>query len=287
MKTTDTRRTLNKSAGAARRKRRTRFNRKISVATVAVLVILGCLVYYLHRPEINISEVEVSGTAVIKPALIERAVKDELAGKYFYLVPKSSYFFYPKEYILSELKSDFKRIENIEIKRRGFTGLVINVSERSERYLWCGVNFIAELVPEDECYFIDSGGYVFSGAPFYSGHLFLEFYGSLSNGDSANPVGGIVLPEDRFGKIISFKNAVAKLGLGVTKILTKNDGDYELYLLWGGRIFVNSKNDLDKNAEYLELALETDQLKKKIENERANLDYLDLRFDNKVFYKFK
>ncbi|MFA5841936.1 MAG: hypothetical protein WC835_03195 [Candidatus Paceibacterota bacterium] len=287
MKITDTRRTLSKSAGTARKKRQTEFNKKIAVAAAAIFVILGCVIYYLHRPEVNISKVEVNGAAVLKPALIENAILDELVGKYFYLVPKSSYFFYPKNLILSKLRDSFKRIENISLEHKGFTGLVVNISERRERYLWCGPDLILELEPGNECYFIDSGGYVFSGAPFYSGNLFLEFYGPLSSGDNASPVGGVVLPEDWFGKIISFRNALLSSGFEVIKILSKEDGDYELFLLGGGKILVSSKNDLDKNIEYLKPALLTEPLRTKLEIERGNLDYLDLRFGNKVFYRFK
>lgn len=287
MKNIATRRIVNKSVGLARKKRQTELNKKIAIVAIAVLVILGCLIYSLYRPEVNINEIKINGTSVLKPALVERAIEDELVGKYFYLVPKSSYFFYPKNLILSKLRDNFKRIENISIVHKGFTGLVVNLSERNERYLWCGSDFLAELVPENECYFIDSGGYVFSKAPFYSGNLFLEFYGTLSVGDNINPIAGLVLPEDRFEKIISFRSALTLLGFDVIKILTKDDGDYELSVLDGGRILVSSKNNLEKNIEYLKLALATEPLKTKLDMGRENLDYLDLRFGNKVFFKFK
>ncbi len=287
MKISRENRVIKKSPHLARKKRRLEIAKKIVVITVAILVILGSALYWLYRPEANINKVEVKGTVVLKPSLVEEVVNGEISGKYFYLVPKRSAFFYPKDSILRKLEESFKRIEKASVERSGLTGLTVTISERPERYLWCGRALLLERTPENICYFADSGGYVFSRAPFYSGYMFLEFYGPISAEDVVIPVGKVVLPEDKFNKVVAFRNGLIPLGFNATKILIKIDGDYELFMAEGGRILLSSKNDLEKSLKYLNLALGADPLKAKIEKNREMLDYLDLRFGNKVFFRFK
>lgn len=254
---------------------------------VIFLVLFRLSLYGLYRPAVSINKVDIKGTLVIKPVDIERVVLDELSGKYLSIFPKKSIFIYPRKALLQRLKSEFKRIENIDIYIEGFTGLLVNLSERPERYLWCGRDLEEEQTSLKYCFFADSGGYIFSKSPYYSGNIFLEFYGPLFSGENANPIGGAILSEDKFNKLISFENSLGKIGFTPIKILVKPDEDYEIYLFGGGKILATGKNDLDKNIGYLKLAIATDPLKSKIEQSRATLDYLDLRFGNKVFYRFK
>ena len=273
--------------GLARKKRRAIFLRKSAIAGVVFLVVFILIIYGLHRPGINFQKITVSGTIVLKQSTVEQTVRDNLDGKYFYLVPRSNALFFPKGKIEEELYDNYKRIRSLEIKREGLTELFIAVSERSERYLWCGRTVIFSRTPENDCYFIDSGGYLFSKAPFYSGNVYLEFYGPLATGENSNPAGGTVLSESDFEKIIWLVESLDKIGLMSGMILTKTDGDFEIYLKERGKIIVSGKNDFVKNIENLKTALATEPLVTKMEKERVALEYFDLRFGNNVYYRFR
>ena len=54
-----------------------------------------------------------------------------------------------------------------------------------------------------------------------------------------------------------------------------------------GEIRINIYNDLDTVWNDYLSAIGDNKLSYKLKNERDNLDYLDLRFPNKLFYKFK
>ncbi|MEK7614730.1 MAG: hypothetical protein AAB428_03635 [Patescibacteria group bacterium] len=287
MKITRSNSVIRKSPYMARKKYQTEFAKKATLFFLVLAVFLGLALYGLYRPEVRVRNISVSGTFVIKPDDIKKMAEGELSGEYFYLLPRRSIFIYPKEELENKLAENFKRIQGINIERTGFTEILINIRERSERYLWCGRDLIEERAPSDGCYFVDSGGYLFSKAPYYSGNLFLEFYGPLADGENNKPVGGTVLPEENFENLIRFGEDLALIHLLPQKILLKADGDYEIFLERGGRVMINSKNNLQKNIEYLKLALATNPLKTKMETARETLDYLDIRFGNKVFYKFR
>ena len=74
-----------------------------------------------------------------------------------------------------------------------------------------------------------------------------------------------------------------------TKVLSIYYDNYnDAYLkLKNGEIKVNTNNNLDLTWNDYISAIEDKDLKEKLKNEINNLEYLDLRFINKLFYKFK
>ena len=79
-------------------------------------------------------------------------------------------------------------------------------------------------------------------------------------------------------------------GLGATprKVSVMGDGDYSFILANGVAVLINQKQGLDALLGNLEVALETDQLAKEdLVGESSRLEYADIRFKNKVLYKFK
>ena len=68
-------------------------------------------------------------------------------------------------------------------------------------------------------------------------------------------------------------------------LLTKNDGDMELVLEGGSRILFSRSEDLRKALENLQALLSENVLGVPKEQLSLSLDYIDLRFGNKIFYK--
>ena len=63
-------------------------------------------------------------------------------------------------------------------------------------------------------------------------------------------------------------------------------GDYEIAIEGGGRIIVNPAKDLAVALENLRVLLTQSELSKNQDFPLA-LDYIDLRYGNKVFYKLR
>lgn len=83
------------------------------------------------------------------------------------------------------------------------------------------------------------------------------------------------------------KNEGAKYEkLKVMSVFYDNYGDVYLHLD-NGEIRLNIFNDLDTVWNDYLSAIGDAKLSYKLKNERDNLDYLDLRFPNKLFYRFK
>jgi len=71
------------------------------------------------------------------------------------------------------------------------------------------------------------------------------------------------------------------------------DGNVEVFLSAGNssavrpEIIFKSNSNFQNIAENLETALTADPLQSELKNKYSSLQYIDLRFGNKVYYKFK
>ena len=132
---------------------------------------------------------------------------------------------------------------------------------------------------KEECAFVDEKGFIFGPAPTFSGTIFPKFFDKRGQ---PSAIGKEMIPETEFQKLRSFKELLAKNDINVAKIILQDEAIYEVYSKEGWYILLNAKNEPNPSFNNLKLVLDT-QIKEK----RLKLEYIDLRFGKKVFYKLK
>lgn len=270
-----------------RKKREDRIIKIVAIifATIVFLILISALLLRINK--IVVSNVEVKGNMITKTEELKDFVMGELSGNYYYIFPKKSVFIYPQKTIEAKAYERFSRLYDVNVKTEDSNTVSISVKERRPEYLWCGTGMSNEENSAEDCYFLDNRGYIFSKAPHFSGYIYFKFYGPLANFDDSNPIKSFVLREDMFAKVLGFRDSLKNLSLGSYRILILNNGDFELYLNSGGKVMFNQTGDYEKLAKNLELALNTEPLLGNMKDKKEKLDYIDLRFGNKVFFKFK
>lgn len=272
-----------------KRKKRNIFIRKISIFLFGFLLLVIALSYISRIEKLNVNEVEIKGNKIIETEAIKSAVQTEIAGRYVWLFPKTNIFLYPKNKIKLDLSNQFKRLKDINLSIENQKTLVISVTERIPKYTWCGALPIANNNKE-KCYFLDESGYIFDEAPYFSGEVYFKFYG-LTDLNNGNPSGSYFFQKD-FGNLILFKESIENMGLKPVILYIKENNDATIYLSkgkiapLGPEIIFKKDSDFQKIAENLKAALETEPLKSEFKNKYSSLLYIDLRFENKVYYKF-
>ncbi|MEK7115686.1 MAG: cell division protein FtsQ/DivIB [Patescibacteria group bacterium] len=266
----------------AKRRRQVAFFRKIILVFVILALFFAAIVYSLRRGAVRISEINIQVEESVGKDGIDLTIRQELAGSYLYAIPKDSIFFYPKKKIEDTLVSRFKRLGKAEISVNNFNSINVRLEEHTPRYVWCD-NQSFETAP---CYFMDSNGFVFDKSPAFSGNVYIRFYGTLL-GDDTDIIGKKFLAQDIFKELDTFINAISDKVFSLSQLIKNEDQDYELYLKDGGKIIFSLEDGAGKSLSNLFSALETDPLKANLRNKPKSLEYIDLRFGNKVFYKFK
>ncbi len=260
------------------RRRRQSFALKILFFITTVLFLIAGLTYLLRRPEVNIQDIDLKGNEMVSSEKLNDFIKEETSGNYFFIFPRSSIFIYPRNFIEKSILSNFKRIENVQIVSDGFNSILVNVRERKPVALWCGENRLEGAIPE--CFFIDENGFLYARSPAFTGDVYFRFYGSLRDSIS---IGQWFLPEKKFKEILFFLQSLQKSDIQATDLAIDNEDDYELYLESGARVLFAQDSELSIVLDNLRSALLSDDLK---DNGIVGIDYIDLRFGNKVYYKF-
>ncbi len=237
-----------------------------------ILIIIGIIfgVYYLFNlPQFRINQVKITELSYADNDTYLKNAESIISGNYLFgLVPRNSVFFYPKK----ELLKDFQDpdIKEIQISNSGNL-LNIDIVERHAVFLWCNTD-------NSLCDYLDQDGISFSVAPQIQGSAYITFV------DGRDPqVGVSALSMNDLSVISQMIDSAKTLGF---KIIKFDAGNRESNLYDSNGTYI--KLDLDKavasSTYFLKQVLTSNELKN---IDKSTIEYLDLRFGNKVLLKRK
>jgi hypothetical protein len=179
-----------------------------------------------------------------------------------------------------------------------------------------------ETKPESvsDCYFVDNEGFIYARAPFFSGHVFFELYGGpllydvekkpeenieasssrsildiatssfdiqkVTPAEIRDVIGTQYIPRKDFLISMDLVNSLKKEGIQVHSLFVFDRTLFELKLATGGMIRFSPAEDLAKAIESLIVAWDK-KFTPGAKITPTKLEYVDIRFDNKVLFKFK
>jgi hypothetical protein len=243
----------------------------IVLSFIIILVIAGVVILRLER--LQIKTVTVSGAIVIGQDVVMDVVKKELDQNYFWLLPKSSVALYPKTQLKEKLFSTFPRFEHVGLTLKGSSELEITVVERKPEALYCA---------GEACYFLDEKGFVFDRAPIFSNGVYFIF---TKETPLENPLGQALLPGAEFGSLSKFLEDLQNLGFRPDR-LTLSFDEIEIEMSEGSRILLALPAQYELLLANLEAFLKN-EVALKSEDFQAQIQELDLRTSNKIFYKYR
>lgn len=275
-----------------RRKRRTRRLRLSLLCFLLFITIVWALSFFSKDKHVVIDNIEVTGTHIINQDEVKNNINEVISGKYIHLFTKSNSFIYPHRKIYDNLILNFPRIESLSVSRYGLKTLRVKIVERIGSYLYCGEN-----IPENKeeigenCYFLNNDGYIFDKAPYFSGNVYFKYYMPI-DGEVDNPLGKQMTDVDNFHKLQRFIDSITSLGFKPTHIFAGPNGEYSLYLeheenATAPKITFKKDNNLDVILDNLSLSMRKKEFADEINSKYNTLLYIDLRFKNKVLYRFQ
>lgn len=264
-----------------------------SLFFITLSALTGLAAWSSGNPRVTIQTLHISGTEKLEVETLKDFVTQSLKGRYVYLFSRANIFIYPDHTIEKKLLSTFLELKSARLSRDSFTALSLTVAERKPRYLWCGEGRDLKTEIPDRCYFVDEDGVIFMNAPYFSGRVYFEMYG-VPEGERlaveegrVEPLGRRFLREDTFTRVTSFIEAVKGLGIEPVFLMMKEEGD-ELLLENGVRLIFNRDNAPEEMANTLSNALQSEVLPLvALTDINTKLEYVDLRYPKRVYYKFE
>lgn len=256
-------------------RRRQRFRTKTILFLVFFLFLIIGAAWTTHANFSQISSIEINGNKLISNEKIKEIIKEETDKPIAWFFSKNNFFLFPRGKIEDRLFERFKHLTAANVSFNGVRVLSITIKEREPKFLWC------RSPEKTECYFMDEEGYIFSEGANFSDGVYFTYYG-LVEGD---PIDQRFLSFDSFKKINSFTESLRQLSVEPESLIARSETDFELNISTGGKILFSSKEDFWTTFTNLE-AIITEQ-RRKDKDFLSKLDYIDLRFGSKAFYKLK
>ncbi len=255
---------------------------RLSIFFCVCVVCIGGAAWASRIKRIQIDTIEITGATVLSTQAVTDEVSSVLQGKYLWVFPRTNVFLYPRKNIENVLLRTFPRIKEVTFTLLDNHILRVALKEREPFGLWCDMVSSESVV--SQCYFLDSDGFVFDHAPQFSGDAYFKYYGLLPYG---TPIGSYyVSSTTQFHELSQFVDTSKTLGITPLYINAKDVDSFELVVFGGGKILFDTRESLLKVSERLSALLKTPNLVPKKGGELL-VDYIDLRFGNKMFFKPK
>lgn len=233
--------------------------------------------------QLTIQNVVVSGNSVIPTNEVVDIANLALQGKYAKLFSKANFLWYPKSEILSSLRSSYSWLDSVSIDRINLTTIEIKIKERVPIAVWCGV-MSTKPVP---CRLVDKDANLFASAPDFAGPAYLRLYGPLT---SSSLRGAKFFSNQGFEHILLFTKNLREIDLQPVSAeveLASAKDEYVVVLDSGSRISLQVADPVPVILSNLKSLLAQKLFTESAAKRFSNLVSLDMRFGNKIFYKFK
>jgi cell division septal protein FtsQ len=263
-----------------KRDKRGRFFIKKAVASrvfwvlTAVFVSFFVLSYYLFfSAKFLLTNVLIEGVSADAENEIRQYFDKFSHTKRFLVFSQNSALLFPDNAFTSGVLRAVPKIKNLDTRIKLPNTLTISAEERKQYGIWC-------IDLSTQCFFYDESGVIYESAPNVARGALIKV---IRDGrvDSAE-AGDTVLDRD----LLSFiNNLIAALELAYQRpayIYIKDNEEIRAGFFDGWEAYFSRSQDLIESVENLAIVLE-----EKIGPREPELEYIDLRLLNKIFYKYR
>lgn len=255
----------------------------LSYGFLFLLVIFSLGYFFLVSGYFAVSDVLVEGSDMAPADDIRITVESFFPQKYLFMLSAHNVFLFPLHEAENKLQDAFPAIAEARITREfrpfrfteGSSGsrLRVVIAERPRAAVACDAS--------PRCFIADDAGVLFAPTPVISGASVIMIL--------ENDLSGVVVPLKKYPSefmdfIVRVKTAAFDLaGIAFDSFTRMDDyGDVVAHSTGDFRVFFTTSRQADKQAQILKSILT-----KMVQSDVAKLDYVDLRVENRAYYKLK
>lgn len=271
--------------------RRKKTLRSIVRWVVFVVAVTG-FIYLMNQPYFFIEDVKVLGTKSIQSDAVVEEVENHLAGSWLGIIPRKNMFFYGGDTLKQRLYKVFPEIYTMDISTH-VSEIDITIDERDVHSLWC-VDREYEHLFDEECYFADQDGYWYAKAPYFSDNVLTKIF--LDPKVDSIMLGDRFFNGSEFERFFTFRQALEEnYKIEIQKIIFRPQGDVEMKMVRIGNhvfstpvtVWFNTEDTYERIYRNIGIVLEQDAFVDEFNEYPDNLESIDVRFDGRIFYKFR
>jgi len=291
------------------KRRKNRFGIRLFIGLGLFLILAAAGIFYLlvFSPYFRFDKIAVNGLKMVSEKQILDLASRSLGEKIYNHIPVNNPIFIPRQKIENEIIDLFPQIKKVSVENHLTSRqLVLNIEERQPAVIWCralrsdwpeinatssatSTEVIETKKPDnpkndiraEKCFFADNEGFVFADAPILSGGSLATVY---SPADHEIKIKDIVVDKKMLDFILAVKKELVSASFNLSEFMIRSQSfnDLEIIAPEGWTIYLDAGQSPAAQAQALKRVLEEE-----IKDKRINLEYVDLRVQNRVYYKYK
>lgn len=258
------------------------FKRPIFWIIFFISILAVSVFYFLFfYPGFYAKHILISGNNKIDSGEIKNIISGGIGKKIISIgqwnLISNSIFFIDLENIEKKVITGFPEIEIFKIKKKYPQTLIAEITERQPFAVFCQQN--ASQKPPDDCFFIDKTGVIFEYLQILPADNFVVRQ-TLNQKESY--AGERAIPKDIMESILKIeKNLKDSFNIKITEALISSPLRLNIKTSENWEIYFDLNSDIN-----LQIAKINSLLSEEVsESARKNLQYVDLRFKDKAYYK--
>ncbi len=256
------------------RKRKQAKTRRFRLVIVCSMAAVGTVVLLFYAHLFDIRTIDVQSPSLIPADEVRQVVLETLNRRVLGISRKNNSILFSVNTLVPILQKTFPRIESVEIRKKSVHELIVTVKERNPSGLWCLPLLLS-------CMYYDNAGIAFANVASSSGYLFVPVIDERAR---TVTLGEIVAPLSLRSNFLEIKKNLQFAHINVASFFIPNDSYNEFHVRTseGWSIYYRTDTNLNHQTESL-LAL----IKEKFSSPalRSRLEYIDLRIDDRIYYK--
>jgi len=266
--------TLSFISGSDKRRRKRKFLKLIIVFGASGIVVIGIIWLVIKSPIFEIKNENIEAGQGISRERVIDLIKGKLLAKSFLgrVVGSESLLSWPTGIFKEDLIPSFSDVLSLEIsKSYRDQSVLIKAFARQPIGVWC-----FKLDSPTRCFWFDNTGVMFGRAPSTSGNLIKVLFDYSQKGKG---VGDKILPDRLVDNMTSIFQTIYSSGLSTGEIILQDieSEEAEVEVVSGPKIYFSLRYPADGYSETIDFF--------RSKPEFRNLDYLDFRVENRVYYK--
>ncbi len=234
---------------------------------IFLFLILGSTYLFVFHPFFQVDSISFTKKGDIDEDLLSKIIDKQIEKNWFFLDSKSIFLISGKD-IEKNITEEVSLIEDIEVIKSFPSEIIIRGKSRTPFAIWCSRE------SEEYCHYVDRNGVLFSEI-----EIFIKDFVVYVEEKEAS-FGEKIISKDMINSLYSMKEKIQKEGLNLSYFKIHDERKIEAITKKGMRIYF-SKEQEKMEAEMANFNITINSIE---EEDRNNIDYIDLRFGDRIFY---
>jgi cell division septal protein FtsQ len=249
------------------------------VSTAFSIALVGLVYTFVFSNQFVIADITVSGTEGVLKDEVTRYIEESLAQWRFFIVQQNKTILFPDERLSAGLQAAFPDIGEVDVSVEAPHTLSVTIAERQSDGIWCAYERVtAGGVPA--CYFYDEQGVIYDEAPNAARGFLITVV--RDERATAQSLGTRVLDAETLSYVGELTAALARAYVKPRYLVLAQNGEVRAGFGDTWEAYFARTVAATTQADALGLVLQEE-----VGSQSGELEYVDVRLGNKVFYKYR